>query len=245
MTATDLDPFLLTAPLEILGVLRAVQDKKTLVRMHVPGRQLAVITTLLAIDPKRQSIIIDNASEDSVNQQLVKSEKISFETQVDKVRVLFSVPQISICDFEGKSALQIPLPDALTRLQRREYYRIEVPMSDGASCTFKFSMRPYSATLDIKDISCGGISVADPDNILEAMVSSTFEYCELKLPESRAPLSISLKVVRSLQERLANDKIAMRAGCQFIDLSNAARMDIQRYIARLERKQIARQRGLE
>lgn len=239
------DPDLqITAPLEILSVLRSLEERNTLIHLHVPGRQLAIITTVLQIDSDKQTAIIDNASEDDLNNRLLRASSLSMEAQLDKIRILFSVNGVRACMFDGKPALEIPFPDSITRLQRREYYRIDIPLSDTATCAMQLPVQPYTLKLSIRDISCGGLSLLDQDHVLEKSLGTVFEYCTLQLPE-QPPLKLSMKVVRAVPEKLANEKVILRVGCAFINISNPARMQLQRYVSQLERKAIARQRGLD
>ena len=238
---TDLQ---ITSPLEIVSILRSLHDRNTLIHLHVPGRQLAIITTVLQIDSDAEILVIDNASEDELNARLLSAESLSMEAQLDKIRILFTVRSVRACMHEGKPALAVPFPEGITRIQRREYYRIDIPLTEPANCTLQLPTHPFTLKLSIQDISGGGLGLLDHDHVLENMLGSVFEYCTLRLPD-QPDVKLSLKIVRAVSEKLANEKMALRVGCEFVNISNAASMQVHRYVSQLERKAIARQRGLD
>jgi len=133
--------------------------------------------------------------------------------------------------------------------QRREDYRLEVPTDDEAVCTFKFVEkfeRPsYAVTLEIRDISAGGLGLADYNHQLADVVGSTVRSCELKLPSHHRPWSVDLHVLRAQTEPLATRCAVTKVSCRFINLSDAASLAIRRYIHELERRRIAQRRGLD
>ena len=234
----------ITAPLEILSILRLLQERSALIHLQVPNQQVAIITTVLHINEQTNTLIIDRASEDDLNQRLLQADNLSLDAQLDKVRVFFSVEKAQACLFEGKPALEIPFPQSITRVQRREHFRIDIPLSDVAICTLQMPTAPYKLKLNIRDISGGGLSLLDHVHVLTNSLGCIFEHCLLELPDL-PPLRISMKVVRTVQEQLANEKQALRVGCSFTHISNQDRIVLQRYIGQLERKAIARQRGLD
>jgi len=140
-------------------------------------------------------------------------------------------------------------PAAVFLPQRREDYRLEVPADDEAFCTFtfvrKFERQLYSVTLEIRDISAGGLSVADYDKHLIDVVGSTIKSCALRLPNQHTPLFVDLKVLHEQGEPFSKKLAVSRVGCQFVDPSDTVALVIRRYISELERRQIARERGLD
>jgi len=140
-------------------------------------------------------------------------------------------------------------PAAALLSQRREDYRLEVPADDEAFCTFKFVRKferaLYSVTLEIRDVSAGGLSVADYDRQLMDVVGSTVKSCELRLPNQHRPLLVNLKVLHEAEEPFSKKLAVSRVGCQLVDPSDTVGLAIRRYIAELERRQIAQRRGLD
>jgi len=133
--------------------------------------------------------------------------------------------------------------------QRREDYRLDVPPEDGVTCTFrfvrKFERQSYSVRFEVRDISASGLSVADYDRQLLEVVGRVVRSCELWLPNQRRPVVVNVKVLRAQQESPVNRLACMRVSGQFRGVSDMASIALRRYVAELERRQIARQRGLD
>lgn len=234
----------ITAPLEIRSILRLLNERSPLIHLQVPNQQAGILTTVLRVDEQTHTLIIDRASEEDLNQRLLRADTLSLDAQLDGVRVFFSVQKAQACLFEDKPALEIPFPQSITRVQRREHFRIDIPLSDVAICTLQMPTAPYKLKLNIRDISSGGLSLLDHAHVLTDSLGCVFEHCLLEL-QDLPPMRISIKVVRAVPEQLANEKQALRVGCEFTHISNQDRIVLQRYIGQLERKAIARQRGLD
>jgi len=134
-------------------------------------------------------------------------------------------------------------------VQRREDYRLEVPGDDEATCTFRFARkfdRPaYAVRLELCDISAGGLSVADYDNQLADAVGSVVKDCELQLPTHTRVLIVDLRLLRAQTEPLPGKFAVTRVSGRFVNVSDAASLALRRYIADLERRQLAHKRGLD
>src|SRR5690606_8041776 len=131
-------------------------------------------------------------------------------------------------------------------VQRREYYRVDVPITEPASCTVTLAGDSGMKTivLDIKDISAGGISVFDNAHALDNSLGTLYLDCRLELPEAGTVVT-SLRVMRSQDERLNNGKETRLLGFQFFELPNPMNFIVQQYIGKLERKLNAKRRGFD
>ena len=137
------------------------------------------------------------------------------------------------------------LPETLLRLQRREYYRLQVPVTQPLECAIPQHHPDGETTYEryrVLDISGGGIALAVQAENPTLRPYREFPDCLLYLPDG-GPLSLRL-MVKSLHSQLnQNGTESWRAGCQFTDLPRGADALIQRYIFRLERQRSARERG--
>jgi c-di-GMP-binding flagellar brake protein YcgR len=242
----DDDPYLVTSRLEIRSLLRAIELKRALLRMHVRGRSMAIITTILEIDDKNNDLIVDNSAEEEFNRRITSAEEISFETSLDKVRIHFSAPNVTPCLHDNRPALRLPIPDSLTRIQRREAYRVDVPVTKPARCTIpvKDEKGTRNVTFTVQDISAGGIAVIDNSHLLDETAGALYKACRLLLPEIGTVIS-DMRVVRALDEELPNGKKQRQVGYKFVQLPNPMQIMVQHYIGMLERNLNAKKRGFE
>ncbi|HRL20884.1 flagellar brake protein [Alcaligenes sp. SDU_A2] len=236
----DDDPYKIQSKFEILRILRAIESGGLLLHMEAGQGDTSIVTTILDIDLDNNTIVIDTANKDEQTRSLLQSENAKFETSLDKVKVSFQAPTPEITSFEGQPALAIPIPESIRRLQRREYFRVNVPLSEPAMVTLRLNNQSQSFRLH--DISGGGLSLVDSSLDFPQPVGSHHTQSLLELPETGSFL-VALQVARSEKQELPNGKHIQRLGCTFIDLPGSTQTAIQNYIARLERQQIAKQRG--
>lgn len=242
----DEDPFVITAPLEIRGLLRSIQQNKALLRMHVKDGIASAVTTILEVNPREQTLIVDTAPDEVVNKRLLSADQVEFETSLDKVQVQFSSVQLQPCEQAGQPALRMQIPDSMRRIQRREYYRVETPVTEPPRCTFTVDHlgQPATVCLSVKDMSAGGLAVVDNDHELDTEWGTVYQDCLLELPQI-GQVQTTLKVVQYKDESLPGDKERRLVGCQFVHPSNALQVKVQNYISGLERKLSAKRRGYE
>jgi c-di-GMP-binding flagellar brake protein YcgR len=245
-TSDDEDPYLVTSRLEIRSLLRAIEQKRALLRMHVHGRSVAIVTTILEIDDKNNDLIVDNSAQAEFNRRITSAEEVSFDTNLDKVKIHFSAPKVTPCLQDNRPALRLPIPETLTRIQRREYYRVDVPITKPARCTMPIEDEKgqRNVTFTVKDISAGGIAVFDNHHLLSETVGTLYKGCRLLLPEVDTVIT-DLRIVRAQDEALPDGKERRQVGCAFVHLSNAMQIMVQNYIGMLERNLNAKRRGFE
>jgi len=248
LSPTDLDddPFLIASELEIRSVLRSIQRHASLLRMYMRGNpDQSIMTTILALDDENQRFIVDCSSDAELNARLVASPAVVFDTQVDHVNIHFVGDNLESCMHDGLPALSVPYPKTLRRLQRREFYRVDIPVGEPLSCTIPVTepgKPPRRAVVRMKDISLGGVALLDTEGQLPHQSGITFKDAVLSLPET-GEVTVDLVVLRVHTEILPNKKEVVEFGCRFDGISKADSMLVQHYIGRLERRLNAKRRG--
>ena len=238
--------FRITARREILSLLRALAQRHQLISMTPIGSSESVITTVLHVDDATGTTVVDMAPGATATQRILDSEQVMFETTLDSIRMMFSAPKVDTCLFEGRPALQIPIPAGLVRLQRREAFRVPTPVATPVRCTIpildKDGRIMIEVTMPLRDISAGGLALIDEKFQIDNAVGKIFTGCRLNLPGS--PVMVSLEVLNSTDFSLHTGKQMRKHGCQFVTPSNAVLAAIQRYITKLERDRNARANGM-
>jgi c-di-GMP-binding flagellar brake protein YcgR len=243
----ELSPYQVFSRREIIGLLRNIEHHKQLVSMHINRGAEAVVTSILAVDEANNAVIIDSAPHEDINKRVVASDNISFETVLDHIRILFFASNAERCEYENLPALRIPLPPNLIRLQRREYYRVPVPLSMGVRCEIQVpdetgtEMETISVTL--QNVSGGGIAIIDDRKRLDNTPGVIYKDCRLTLPGNTVVVT-SLQVKNSQDLTMANGKTSRRIGCLFFELSKPMLAAVQRFITKLEREQNAKATGI-
>lgn len=245
----DVSPYQVHSRREILSLLRAMQERGQLVSMQSNGGAEAVVTSVLEVDEDEGTVIIDRAPSNLVNQRILESDNVSFETVLDNIRIMFFSDDVSECVYEDLPALCIPVPVTLIRLQRREHYRVPTPVVNPLRCTIRIPADEASGTaaatviVTLKDISGGGIGIIDEKKQLDSTVGKVYKECRIDLPGT-SPLVVDLQIRNSHELSLTSGKSIRKLGCMFVKPPLAMQAAVQRYITKLERERNARATGL-
>jgi len=234
---------------EIVALLRQIGEKRQMVRMLIKGEADVCVTTVLEVDPDTNSVVLDRSIERMQNERIIEAGKVRCETTLDKIRILFTAENLRPTLYKGDAALRADIPPSLIRLQRREYYRMETPVSNPVRAIIPLSPEAAAdagsttGVFPLHDISCGGIAVLDTKLQLSTTPGDILPNCRIELPEI-GPVTVSLEVRNSLDLTLLNNKASRRIGLQFVDISRGGMGGVQRYITKLERERNARLAGL-
>ncbi|KRG71030.1 flagellar brake protein [Pseudoxanthomonas dokdonensis] len=240
------EKYLLRGQRKVGPVLNALIERQALISAWISPRNLSFPTALLEYSADTGSVVIDASVNEALNSAVQQCSHLTCVSQLDKVHVQFRLQGLRLQTLAGQPAFVAAAPSQLLQLQRREYYRLPVPLTQPLTCTVDFSDRHGVISrrdLRVLDISAGGIAVVAPDDQPGFRPLNAFESCSLQLPDSE-PLPIQLQVRNLFRQKLANGQESWRAGCAFLRLPHGADRLIQRYIFRMERLRTARRQGL-
>lgn len=209
-----------------------------LVTAYFGGGKDFVVTALLDVDVDNGQILLDGGSNAQLNERLLRSQKLTLISSQDGVKVQFAIPRVAATSFEGRLAFQIPFPDHLLKLQRREYYRLPAPLVHPLKCRIPVADGETADTV-VGDISLGGVSLMGEHPQLKLDAGQVFENCRIVLPDI-GTITAKLAVRNSFPITLKNGAVTRRTGCAFVELSPNQEAMIQRYIIRLERERRAK-----
>lgn len=243
----DLSPYQIHSRREIIALLRSIGERNQLVRMIINAGAEAVVTSILKIEEANGTILIDVAPSQHLNQRILESDHISFETVLEHIRILFFATEVDTCLFENLPAFRIAIPESLIRLQRREYYRVPTPLANPVRCTITIPQQsetepPTKIVLALKNVSGGGVAIMDEKKLLDNTIGKVYKDCQIELPGGTLVVA-TLQIRNSLEITLSSGKSIRRLGCLFINLPKAMLAAVQRYITKLEREQNAKETG--
>jgi c-di-GMP-binding flagellar brake protein YcgR len=221
---------------EILFQLRAIQKRKLLVNLDIQGSRQIVVTSVLGVNETNNTVILDSARGDALNHELLSGKGVDFIAQLDGVSITFSTGPVTLCTYEKLPALRISIPKSLVRLQRREHFRVPLPIANPVRCIVPSPTADDSdpISMHIVDISCGGVALAETSGRIGAETGLILHDCRLLLPEADAVIT-SLEVRNTAQIRLQNGSFQNRLGCKFVDLPNDMAARLQRFVMDIER----------
>lgn len=238
--------FLVESRREVMALLRGLKEHKQLISMMINEGSEVFITSVLDLDDANNTVTFDSAPNPAANQRIIEASRVFFEGLLDRISIQFSTSSIQRLNFDGRPALQCGIPTNMIRLQRRENYRINTPLSNPIRCLIPLEAGSEfdSAKFSLVDISCGGIAMLDERKILDNTIGKIYDNCQIDLP-GIGKIDLSLQVRNSQDLILLNGKTNRRIGCQFINVSSAILASVQRYIMKLERERNAKLTGKE
>ncbi len=245
----DLTPYTLRGRTEILALLNTIADQSLLTTVSFTSGPDATpeffVSSIIEVDEHDNQLIIDSAQNPAINVAAMRSKSVKLETLLDNIRISFTLEALQFSLYEGRHALRAKIPDRLIRLQRREHFRIPVPIMHPVECTILLDKPDGTVALTLKptDLSFGGMGLFDDQVHLDDTVGHRYENCRINLP-GVGVIFADLQVTNAQQVVLPTGKTKHRIGLGFLKLSNATGNLLQRYILSLERGRNAKLSGL-
>ena len=240
----DYAQYMLRARSEITFVLKSLLDHVSQITIFFNEGKDLLLTTLIAIEQDR--ILFDFGASSEINRKAQVVPKLFCVASLEKVRVQFILRGVHQITFQGRPAFAAAFPEELLRLQRREFFRLTMPITRPLKCQIPIaeaeSGNNFVVDVNVVDISGGGLSIAMPEG-LEFSRDKEFSNCRVELPEVGV-LTCTLKIRNQFEIVLRSGGHVRRAGCQFINLPGPMLTLVQRYIIKVERERKARESGM-
>lgn len=232
---------------EVLSILRAMLKDNSRMTVHFNEGQDYLMSTLLEVSADGNSMVLDVGNDATMNRSALASHKLICIANLDKVKIQFVLDGVRETKSGGQPAFLADVPKELLRLQRREYYRLTVPVVTPLRCQIP-CLKPDGSTVrleaNILDISGGGVGIIAQMPGVELQAGMEFQNCRIDLP-GVGIINVTLHISSVFDVTLRNGIHSRRSGCQFTNLSPQMENQIQRYIIKAERDRKARSAGLD
>ncbi len=240
MTHTEHDsPFAIHNHVEIVHVLNELAKHRVLVNLQTQ-EGVGLVTSVLYVSGDRKYVCIDVSKDEAINQKIVDSKRVSFETQ-SEVKVRWHSAHLQLVSMNDGLAFAMHVPAVIERIQRREYFRLptpqganvlicKIPVEEGADQMLEYPLH---------DMSAGGIGLTCRGALPELFAQgAVLEGCSIDFPGiGRVPFKLRVCGTWKSTETRSGEQLH-RIGLQFIDLSRGASNVIQRHMIQLEAEQI-------
>ena len=145
------------------------------------------------------------------------------------MKTQFLLEDVSTVDYDGQMAFMAPLPNEVTKLQRRRILPASscpVRRQSAARCTATRTAQPlpYKCTTS----SLGGLSLVLNTRIPGFDIGTIYNNCELDLREYGV-IPLVLKVRNQLVARSTSGANNVGWGVEFVELDSRAQTLVQRY----------------
>lgn len=234
--------FLIRDRLEILFFLNALVRRGNLVTAYIDSGSLFFLTSILGIDDAANTLLLDAAATEEVNNQAGSARRITLVTSHDRVKMQIRIGPARTIMHQGQPALLAELPNLVLRLQRREFFRLEPPLNSPLLCHVlaeNLDNRPKSFELMLADISGGGVSLIALTGDIDYFPRDTLlKDCRLDIT-GEGVITANLRVRKVIELSTQSGHHSLRIGCEFVNLRGNYLAAIQRYITRIERERKA------
>jgi c-di-GMP-binding flagellar brake protein YcgR len=239
MQGENLEQYFIRGQQHVRQLLQELIDGHSLLSVHLLPGGLSFLSTIVTLSEDETWLFIDASPNEVIHRHSMEAENLLCITQLNKVRIQFYVGTVTEVQVEGHPSLAAHIPDEILRLQRRDAFRLQVPLSHRLICILpaqEYTKTGHKKLLEVPvvDISAGGLSIEVPASKTVPTVGDKIKGCHLRLPGDIV-IGISLEV-RNHGRRIHGDgKEVLRLGCSFIGLPTQAESQIQRYIYQAER----------
>jgi flagellar brake protein len=244
MDGNDDNRFSISAHAEILGELRGALAQGSLLTICYGNDRDCALSTLLEIRSAGDTLILDACQNPLDAKRVLAAPALILETEVRRIRIRFESSRATAIIYEGRPALRIDIPTRMLRIQRREAYRIDMPVTEVVNCRFAHPvLKNREVMLRVADLSVKGMGLIADSGLWAAEQGSVIKDCRIDLP-GEGVVNCDAQIVRVFETPHAG-KQRLWIGCQFLRLPGGAGTLLQRYILQLERARLARSRGLK
>lgn len=241
------EEFRIASKKEVLFILSDIAEKGTRVLLYYNANSQFIVTTLLTATA--DGIWLETGPNQEDNQHILQSDHVTVVSMHRGVKIQFSAPAVHLAP-PSNDAFYLEFPDYILRIQRRNFFRLSIPLSIALECVIPVKSNdpeqadqpPVMRKLQIADISGGGLSLSCENNETDLTFGRVFPDCTIALPNIDN-ITVTLVVRNIIETSLNNEVTGKRIGCQFLDLDLKTSTLLQRYISRLQSEELVNQRA--
>lgn len=228
-------------PDRIAGILKDLDNKLTLVSVRLDEDGPLYTSALVRLDPAAKELFLDELNPPHAHQHVTSGMSLRVFAALRGVAVRFSTTVARIEQEEGGALYACPYPDTLQYLQRRETFRVHIPMSQRPQVELRAAGWKDPVLGDLVDLSGQGMCIELPTPILDTLeIGEALAFANLLLPDVSERLTGDL--------RLANRRRSTRDGHEYAGFEIVGMnqwLERQTNIALLYYQREARRRSME
>lgn len=236
--ASDLEH--LTAPEQIVSLLKRVKDDHSLLTVTIPGSKERYSSAILAVRHKDGYIVLDELTPRTGHSQLLQAQKVYIHAKVNGIDLNFASTVTSVGQDAGIAFYHVALPAKAIYRQRRSSYRIFIERGQSIPVTLVIN---NSRVIEgqLSDISVGGMAVhfavaigSDLQLATNLLPGDIVSACTIYF-DSRSKVSSQFEVRYVRNDR---DRRLVRVGGRFLKLDRLQEKTIQNFVAAQERQRL-------
>lgn len=236
--------YIIRHPQVILSYLKQIKKDHAFLAITSSGQYHPFISMLYKVDEQRRQIIFDTPEDSRLDRHFLKEDSVTIVTSVEQIRIQFEVSGLRHVMYDSKVAYAADIPTSILRLQRRDVYRLTVPVSAPIYCEIGDSTGSFESAhrYPVYDISLSGIGL----NNFPMMAAGTKIYHAIVyLPDSIGSFIADLVVCHTFSIRFRRQDSILKTGFKFLSVSEQRNKKIQQYLNMLFSERRLREIRLE
>lgn len=223
------DKYFLLSRVEILGVLNELAHRREPVSVYFNGGQHFILTVLLSARP--DGLVFDLGGDEKANRLLAKTQQCVFMGFPDGIKVQFTGLNPERFMWGDQEAFWVPIPERIVRLQRRDSFRIQLPIAKPTHAKLYNEEAKVLGDWTIHDLSVAGFSIYT-EGEPQLKVGDTVPRVSINIG-SKSPLFCPV-VVRHITQIERSRHGRYQVGFSFVDLPHVMDIAIQKTILTIE-----------
>ena len=223
----------ITDPARIARLLEQLAKRNAPLAVRMPGQQSFYTSCTVAVETPH--VLLDELMPATGQELLIKERTLKVACKLDGVDMRFSLTLVRVDEKNNLLTNYMTLPTRLDYRQRRQHYRVHIPMSMQLITIIDYTNANNDHNVLIEgllhDLSHGGIGLVYPDSNITIEHGDTYE-CAIKLPETDwLYCTLELRYTKNVGTRGQQF-----IGACFVNLAPAQSRMIGRCISELERE---------
>ncbi len=224
-------PNFLTDPFRIQKLLTALVDQPQRCTVTFSDNGQEFSTSILEIQPKAQTIIVDAFHPDAGNELFKQRKRGKLSTYHNGIHLAFVLENPAPHIHQKENAFKLKYPDRIYYPQRRHSPRVQL---QGQHIPFAGLCQKNQASAGglVYDLSRTGLGLTLSDNHARIQRGDILKHCHIVIDNHRLKFDLNIRFVK--KDRTGNINI----GGFFENISSRDQHKLSAFVAQLERKHI-------
>jgi len=231
--ASEESPYWVRSLVDVAFNLNDLRKQRTPLSCELGSTGYSFTTEILAVDSDKAVLYLDAPGSTDIQQRIAQSAGLVVRSASGGVQIAFELSPCAVATLDGSAALRATLPKRLLKVQRRDFFRVQVPKSLPVTCTIPLA-GAGPAAFAVMDVGLGGVALLSKEGEPLLKEGTTYKKSRLNFPDG-STLEVDIRVRHVASIKSSNRAPTRRYGCAFESLQGPQEAQLQRYVLQLER----------
>lgn len=230
LAVTDAAEFLVRSKSEILRILNGILEQHALISLNFSRAEYATYTSLVSVDENANTMLMVCPPEWRGLIDKGDNTSVMFACAFEDSKIQFQGTHGALNEMGGVPVVHVAIPTFLWRFQRRREARYRV--TTGPALKIMLNLGFIESEAEVADLGVNAVGAIYCDNDVKLEQDEILRGCAITLP-GVGKVGVDLKVRHQTLVSVTDGSRVTRVGCEFVGLSDDARLLITQYIAAL------------